>query len=109
MNFTDPNLWLSCGLFFAYHLYSYITYHDGKQKGPGYINEQFFSPYRRVVPMHLTIIFGSIMILVLEAAGIRSTLPVLVLFLLLKTWTDIRAHVIKHERERNPDAPVQYI
>ncbi len=59
--------------------------------------------------MHLTIIFGSIMILVLEAAGIRSTLPVLVLYLLLKTWTDIRAHVIKHERERNPDAPDQYI
>ena len=109
VNFADFGIWLSCGLFLANHLYSYITYRNEGPKGPGYINEQFFTPYRRIFPMHLTIIFGSIVILVLEAAGIRSTLPVLVLFLILKTWTDIRAHFIKHEREENPDAPVQYI
>ena len=59
--------------------------------------------------MHLTIIFGSIVILALEVFGITSTMPVLVLFLLLKTWSDITAHLIKHEQEENPDAPVQYL
>ena len=55
--------------------------------------------------MHLTIIFGSIVILALGVFGITSTLPVLVLFLLLKTYSDITAHLIKHDQEENPDAP----
>jgi hypothetical protein len=109
VNFGDPNIWLSCGLFFANHLYSYTIYRTKGPRGSGYINEQFFMPYRRIIPMHLTIIFGSIVILILEIAGIRSTLPALVLFLLLKTYSDIRAHLIKHYQEVNPDAPVRYL
>jgi len=109
VNFSDPNIWLSCALFFANHLYSHITYRHEGPKGSGYINEQFFTPYRRIIPMHLTIIFGSIVIFVLAVAGIPSTLPVLVLFLLLKMYSDISAHLIKHYMEENPDAPVQYL
>lgn len=109
VNFSDPNIWLSCALFFANHLYSHITYRHEGPKGSGYINEQFFTPYRRIIPMHLTIIFGSIVIFALAVAGIPSTLPVLILFLVLKTWTDIRAHLIKHYQEENPDAPLQYL
>jgi hypothetical protein len=109
VNFADPGIWLSCGLFFTNHLYSHITYRNERLKGAGYVNEQFFTPYRRIIPMHLTIIFGSIVIVVLEVFGITSTLPVLVLFLLLKTYSDLSAHLIKHEQEENPDAPVQYL
>lgn len=109
VNFADPNLWFSCALFFANHLYSHITYRHEGPKGSGYINEQFFTPYRRIIPMHLTIIFGSIVIFALGVFGITSTLPVLVLFLLLKTYSDISAHLIKHYMEENPDAPVQYL
>jgi hypothetical protein len=109
VNFADPNLWLSCTLFFANHLYSHITYRHEGPKGSGYVNEQFFTPYRRIIPMHLTIIFGSIVIFVLQVFGITSTMPVLVLFLLLKTYSDISSHLIKHYQEENPDAPVQYL
>jgi len=109
VNFADTNLWLSCGFFFANHLYSHITYRHVGQKGAGYVNEQFFTPYRRIIPMHLTIIFGSIVILALMVAGISSTMPVLVLFLLLKTYSDISAHRIRHFKEEHPDAPVQYL
>jgi len=109
VNFADPAIWLSCALFFANHLYSYITYRDEGPKGAGYVNEQFFTPYRRIIPMHLTIIFGSIVILALGLFGITSTLPVLVLFLLLKTYSDITSHLIRHYREENPEAPVQYL
>jgi hypothetical protein len=59
--------------------------------------------------MHLTIIFGSIVIFALMAAGISSTMPVLVLFLLLKTYSDISTHRIKHYREEHSDAPPQYL
>jgi hypothetical protein len=109
VNFADPNLWLSCGLFFANHLYSHITYRHKGPKDYRYVNEQFFTPYRRIIPMHMTIIFGSIVIFALEVFGIISTMPVLVLFLLLKTYSDITAHLIKHYQEENPDAPVQYL
>jgi hypothetical protein len=109
VNFGDTSLWLSCGFFFANHLYSHITYRHEGQKGTGYVNEQFFTPYRRIIPMHLTIIFGSIVILALMVAGISSTMPVLVLFLLLKTYSDISAHRIKHYNEEYFNAPVQYL
>jgi hypothetical protein len=109
VNFADPSLWLSCGFFFANHLYSHITYRHKGPKGSGYVSEEFFTPYQRIIPMHLTIIFGSIVIFVLEVIGVRSTMPVLVLFLLIKTYSDISAHLIKHYREENPDAPVQYL
>lgn len=109
VNFDDTSLWLSCGFFFANHLYSHIIYRHEGQKGAGYVNEQFFTPYQRIIPMHLTIIFGSIVILALMVAGISSTMPVLVLFLLLKTYSDISAHRIKHHKEEHPDAPVRYL
>jgi hypothetical protein len=109
VNFADPGIWLSCGLFFANHLYSHITYQHQGPKDYRYINEHFFTPYRRIIPMHLTIIFGSIVIFALGIFGITSTMPVLVLFLILKTYSDISAHLIKHEQEENPDAPVQYL
>ena len=109
VNFLDPNIWFSCGLFFANHLYSHITYRYEGPKGAGYINEQFFRPYQRIIPMHLTIIFGSIVVFALQVFGIDATMPVLVLFLLLKTRSDISAHLAKHAHEEHPDEPVQYI
>lgn len=109
VNFSDPNIWLSCGLFFANHLYSHITYRHKGPKDYRYVNEHFFTPYRRIVPMHLTIIFGGIVVLVLQVFGIVSTMPVLVLFLLLKTHSDITAHLDKHFQEEHPDEPVRYL
>jgi hypothetical protein len=109
VDFSDPGIWLSCGLFFANHLYSHITYRHRGPRDFRYVNEHFFTPYRRIVPMHLTIIFGSIVLVALEIFGISSTLPVLVLFLLLKTYSDISAHLVKHYREEMPDAPVRHL
>jgi hypothetical protein len=108
VDFSDHTIWLSCALFFANHFYSHISYRHKGPKDYRYVNEQFFTPYRRIIPMHLTIIFGSIVIFALAVFGISSTLPVLVLFLLIKTYSDISAHLIKHEQQKNPDAPVRY-
>ena len=43
-----------------------------------------FYPYARIIPMHLTIIFGS---------SFGGTLP---LFLVLKTFADAIMHVVEH-------------
>jgi hypothetical protein len=109
VNFSDPNIWFSCGLFFLNHLYSFLTFRNKGPKGAAYISEQFFVPYRRIIPMHLTIIFGSMVIFALQIFGITSTLPALLLFLLLKTYADISAHLEKHNREEHPDQPVRYL
>jgi len=109
VNFSDPNIWFSCALFFANHLYSHIQYRYEGPKGAGFVNEEFFRPYQRIIPMHLTIIFGSIIVSALLIFGIDATMPVLVLFLLLKTRSDIFAHLAKHAQQEHPDEPVQYI
>jgi hypothetical protein len=62
-----------------------------------------------VIPMHLTIIFGSIVVFALQNFGIQSTMPVLVFFLVLKTYSDLSAHLAKHYQEEHPDKPVWYL
>jgi hypothetical protein len=93
---SNPGIWLSCGLFFANHLYSFLYYRIRERWGEEYVNDIFIGPYFRILPMHLTIGFGAIAILVLGVLGITSTLPVLVLFLLLKTAADLAMHFWKH-------------
>lgn len=106
VNFADTGIRVSCGLFFANHLYSFL-YHRGSQpKDAMFLTEEFFRPYNRIIPMHLTIIFGSVIVLVLEVAGITTVMPVLVLFLVLKTYADLGTHMRKH---RSPDEPVALI
>ncbi len=108
-DFSNFGVWASCGIFFFNHLYSFL-YNRGKERqGARYLNGQFFRPYNRIIPMHLTIIFGSIVVLVFELIGVPTVLPVLVLFLALKTWMDIRMHLRKHYEAAHPDEPVQFI
>ena len=57
--------------------------------------DTFSGPYYRIVPMHFTIMFRAVVMLVLGIAGITSTLPVLVIFLLLKTAADLAMHLYK--------------
>ena len=96
VGFSDPGIANSCGLFFAIHAYSFL-YH--RQRGKAAVADmvmQFMEPYDRILPMHLTIIFGSFIILGLGFFGITTVTPVLVLFLLLKTYADVAGHLKKH-------------
>ncbi len=102
VDFSSPDVWASCGLFFANHLYSSLYYRHDERKGGDYVTEEFIRPYSRIFPMHLTIIFGAIMTSVLSVAGIESTMPVLVLFLILKVYADLTMHIKKHTGEKQP-------
>jgi hypothetical protein len=103
VHFSDPGIWLSCGLFFANHFYSFIAYDQQRFQDGADITGQIFIPFKRILPMHMTIIFGGIFLLILEFVGIRSTLPVLVLFLILKTGSDVSAHIEKHQQGKYSD------
>lgn len=109
VNFGAPGIPLSCGLFFANHLYSYFYHRDGTRKDGEFITRTFTEPYNRIIPMHLTIIFGSMIVLVLEVLGITTTMPVLVFFLLLKTYLDVKMHIRKHYEDAHPDEPKMYV
>jgi len=73
--------------FFSAHgfSYRYNVNRDFKDKKPN-LGTIMFYPYIRIIPMHLTIIFGSMMI---------STFS-LVLFMVLKTIADAGMHMVEH-------------
>ena len=96
VGFSDPGIAISCGLFFAIHAYSFLYHRQRGKAAVADMVKQFMGPYDRILPMHLTIIFGSFIILGLGFFGITTVTPVLVLFLLLKTYADVAGHLKKH-------------
>jgi Family of unknown function (DUF6498) len=89
-------IWISCAVFFLNHLYSFLFYRTRERRGEEYVNDMFIGPYFRIVPMHLIIFIGAVVIIILTIFGITSTLPVLVIFLVFKTAADLAMHLWRH-------------
>lgn len=100
---------VSCLIFFFNHLYSWYYHVKDERKDSKFFTRQFFEPYNRIIPMHLIIIFGAVIVTFLALVGINATLPVLVIFLLLKTHLDVRMHLRKHYEKLHPDEPEMII
>ena len=64
--------------------------HDFKKKKPNLGNIMFY-PYMRILPMHMTIIFGNMI-----------TGSAMVIFMVLKTFADVGMHVAEHALYRRP-------
>ncbi len=83
-------------VFFANHALSFWE-HEIKNKA--YLNRHpmmmMFEPYVRIIPMHLTIIFGAFFIGFLPEIGKKIAL---VFFLGLKTLADLASHSFKHRK-----------
>ncbi len=93
-SFTDLSFILLSGIiFFFNHLFSFIYYSKKPQKKQN-IGKVMMFPYARIIPMHLTIIFGGIFL----ATGIGSVF-VIILFLGLKTIADLVMHLIEHKEQ----------
>lgn len=73
-------------IFFINHFYSFIHNKIIDEKLQQNIGKLMFTPYIRIVPMHLIIVFGAIL-----------GQNMLIVFLILKTITDIIMHVVKHK------------
>jgi hypothetical protein len=86
---TGLGFWLCIGLFAANHVWSYRYNLELDRQGTPNIGTLMFTPYVRVVPMHLMIVLGAL--LMDSVAG-------LLLFGTLKTIADVAFHVIEHEQ-----------
>ena len=81
---------LSAGLFFITHFFSYLFYRH-RETHIQKIGSVMARPYARIIPMHLTLIFGFF-------GGVLS------LFLILKLVADMAMHVIEHHMVRKDPA-----
>ncbi len=81
---------LICSVVFAFnHYFSYRYNRDLDRRGTPNIGTLMFTPYIRIIPMHLTIVFG--------ATQLLSTLGFL-FFGGLKTIADVVMHTVEHSR-----------
>jgi hypothetical protein len=78
-------LFVSHGISFAVNFLGQREYRGRKAA------DQMSEPYKRIIVMHLTIIFGGWLIMLL-----RSPVPALILLIALKTIVDLRAHRREH-------------
>ena len=92
-------LWPALLALFASHGLSFWLNFMGRREYRGKtVNRQMSEPYRRIVFMHLVLIFGGGLAMVLG-----DTTPVLLIVIALKVVFDVRAHRKEHARRRPPD------
>lgn len=96
LNFL-PVFLITLFIFFINHLFSFIYYF--KKIDVPTMNEKnilmgdlMFRPYARIIPMHFTIMFGT---LIISLGNFNSF--VLIFFLLLKTYADLKMHISEHK------------
>ncbi len=91
--FTGLTIILIITIFFINHLFSFFYNREKNANKTQNIGTVMFFPYLRIIPMHMTILFGSIFI--------KQGLPQisLILFLILKTLADVSMHLIEHKEE----------
>ncbi len=85
----DAGLVICSAVFIVNHYYSYRYNRNQDRMGTPNIGTLMFTPYLRIVPMHLTIVFG--------ATQLLSTLGML-FFGSLKTVVDLAMHHVEHSR-----------
>lgn len=74
-------------VFFINHLFSFFYNRKNDSDKTPNIGKIMFFPYARILPMHITIMFGGIFF---------GRMPI-ILFLLLKTFADVIMHLQEHK------------
>lgn len=101
VSLSDPSILMACGGFAAHHGYSFFYHRRYASDAGEYLQETFFFPYHRIIPMHATIIFGGIVFILAMIFSVDLSMSILVFFLVMKTGVDVRMHVHKHRQERD--------
>jgi hypothetical protein len=87
----------STGVFFISYLAEYINSKNETTDELPNIGKMMFAPYARIIPMHLTIIFGGF----LGAAGsffsADTNFAIIVLFIGIKTVVDLITHSVSFD------------
>ena len=94
------------GVFIIYQSFSFFYNKKWEDKQKPNIGKMMFFPYARIIPMHLTIIFGGWM----SFGGFGGKMTLL-LFMVLKTFADVIMHIVekrglgdKPEESENQDS-----
>ena len=85
-------LLLAC-VFFVYQGFSFFYNYKWQEGEKPNIGKLMFFPYARIIPIHLTIIFGGVL---REKFGLFDSNPALLLFMLLKTFADVIMHIVEN-------------
>lgn len=102
-DFKTVRLWpilFMAGVFFVYQFFSFFYNRKWEDKRKPNIGKMMLFPYARIIPMHLTILFGGI----LSGGTFAGKVP-LALFMLLKTFADVIMHVV--EKKGFGDKPIK--
>lgn len=94
---TTFSIVIGITLFFFNHLFSYRCHRKRDMSGESKILNMMFSPYPRVIPMHLIMFIG-----VLIGKG---TTAELLFFLILKTAVDLLMHVVSQVNWNTEEDP----
>jgi hypothetical protein len=87
-------IWLALAALFISHGLSFFINFLGRKEYLGRtVNYQMAEPYKRIVFMHLVLIFGGGVTLILGEAT-----PVLIVVIAAKIWFDIKAHMKQHQK-----------
>lgn len=100
---TGTAILVPLAFFLFSHLFSLLWSWKATIRDSQFMADSILLPYNRIVPMHLTMIFGFGISSLLALLGFESLLPVLVVFIILKTYMDIRMHTVLHERQEHPE------
>lgn len=78
----------AAAIFLIYQCFSFVYNKKWETTGKAHIEKLMMFPYARIIPMHLTILFGGIILEISEK-------PVLVIFILFKIAADLVMHIFE--------------
>ena len=99
---NEFNLWWAILALVISHGFSFVYNYmsKGEYKKANFM-EQMKRPYNRVVVLHLTIIFGSFLVSLME-----EPLMGLIVLLAVKIVVDVKAHIFEHTGKKMPIMPL---
>jgi hypothetical protein len=86
---------LTAATFLANHFFSFL-YNFKRDTKKQNLGRMLFFPYARIIPMHLTLVFGGLL---------AHSTKALVFFLVLKTLTDWMMHLTEHAEQEKKGTP----
>lgn len=97
---------LSAGMFFISYLIEFINSNKEQPDELPNIGFIMFAPYVRIIPMHLTIIFGGFIAAAGSFFSTNTNLAVITLFIGIKTVVDLITHSIDFKKLKKQTAVV---
>ncbi len=91
-----PWVLLAGAVFLINHWQSFLRFREADRQGEPNIGTLMFLPYLRIVPMHLTIIFGLGFVMMASGGSGTGNSIVILMFGALKTVADALMHVAEH-------------